>query len=473
MKNKILFVMPAFALAAGMLFVSCNLQGLLGGDDDKKSSGGGDTISGNTITSGTPVSNPDGITETDFSSSGSNSSLSNILDGESSVTISGGNVSIKLGTPKNEYLEDFSELSNKGIIVNPSNAKSFSLYEFTSPDENYYLVLESGDHNNYAFLLYADTNVTIKGNFTEHSYTVKFDITLKKGWNYLVESYNEATQTVTYRASTTLPAGFSWVVKESGKWEGPGGGGSGDFSYQINSGDTVTITRYYGNGGSVEIPSEIDGKTVTGIGEGAFKNSPNPNNITSVTIPDSVTGIGKNAFFECINLTSVSIGNSVTTIGDGAFMLCSSLTSVTIPNSVTSIGEWAFYGCTNLTSVNIPNRVTSIGGATFSGCSNLTSIIIPDSVTSIGLSAFDACYKLTSIIIPNSVKSIEKYAFNFCTNLTNVTFAAGSNITDANFGDYAFPVLEGWGDDNLKTAYSTGKAGTYTRAPYGYEWTKI
>ena len=77
----------------------------------------------------------------------------------------------------------------------------------------------------------------------------------------------------------------------------------------------------------------------------------------------------------CSNLTSVTIPNSVTSIGNSAFAFCSNLTSVTIPNSVTSIGGYAFQRCSSLTSVTIPNSVTSIGDYAFSGCSSLTSII--------------------------------------------------------------------------------------------------
>ena len=67
--------------------------------------------------------------------------------------------------------------------------------------------------------------------------------------------------------------------------------------------------------------------------------------LTSVTIPDSVTSIGYEAFYECESLTSVTIPDSVTSIGDEAFRYCTSLTSVTIPDSVTSIGDRAFYWC--------------------------------------------------------------------------------------------------------------------------------
>ena len=57
-------------------------------------------------------------------------------------------------------------------------------------------------------------------------------------------------------------------------------------------------------------------------------------------------------------------------------MVCTSLTSVTIPNSVTSIGGEAFHSCTSLTSVTIPDSVTSIGNGAFYDCANLTNICV-------------------------------------------------------------------------------------------------
>ncbi|MEB3397566.1 leucine-rich repeat domain-containing protein [Flavobacterium psychrophilum] len=171
---------------------------------------------------------------------------------------------------------------------------------------------------------------------------------------------------------------------------------------------------------------------VTAIGESAFIQC---NNLTSVTIPNSVTTIGDYVFADCPGLTSVTIPNSVITINRGAFGGCSSLTSVTIPNSVTTIRENAFADCSGLTSVTIPNSVTTIGDESFARCSGLTSVTIPNSVTTIGDEAFADCSGLTSVTIPNSVTTIGDGSFAECSGLTSVTIP--NSVTTIGDGSFA------------------------------------
>lgn len=166
--------------------------------------------------------------------------------------------------------------------------------------------------------------------------------------------------------------------------------GRAQFTYSINGGRgnfSVTITGYTGSGGNVTIPSSIKvnllAYAVTAIGFGAFAYN---TNITSITIPDSVTDIGDDAF-EYSAMTNANLGNGVTSIGYDAFTL-SGLTSVTIPASVTNINRETFMLCSYLTSVTIGSGVTSIGDDAFEYCIALTNITFLGNPPTLGSAVF-------------------------------------------------------------------------------------
>ncbi len=198
-------------------------------------------------------------------------------------------------------------------------------------------------------------------------------------------------------------------------------------NFKVEVTNSGTPYTYYFS--PLEIPETVTGSdyittyTVTAIGDYAFCESM----FNSVTIPGSVTTIGKYAFSDCSNLNSVTIVtpefdpyepepdlNSVT-IGTAAFNNCSLLSSIELPNSLTSIQDSVFVGCSRLSSITIPASVKSIGSEAFSGCFNISSISFEDfsSLDSIKFSAFFYCGSSSaSITIPESVTFIDNYAFN-------------------------------------------------------------
>lgn len=281
-----------------------------------------------------------------------------------------------------------------------------------------------------------------------HNFIIRLDLT---NWNWNTQM--GATFTVTVAAATNT------------------------FDFNLTTG---TITKYNGTDTVVVIPSKINGVTVTTIGTDAFLGL----NITSVTIPDSVTEIGANAFAGCTNLTSVTYGGDwskltiqsgnpavedavnaqlfdfaftpdntavivrykgtaadvtipsrykgkpVTMIDHAAFYN-STVTSVTIPDSVTSIRDSAFVFCSQLTNISIPNSVTAIGSFAFDGCTKLESITLPSSLSTIQSYAFYNCGNLKTIRIPVSVTSIGNFAFDGCPSSMTVTYSGSKKQWDA------------------------------------------
>jgi len=229
---------------------------------------------------------------------------------------------------------------------------------------------------------------------------------------------------------------------------------SGDYEYTDNGDGTCIITDYNGGGGDVIIPGTLNGNIVETIGFSAFNN----NNLTSVTIPDSVKIISSSAFYNNHSLTSVIFGDSLEIISQSAFSE-TGLTSVVIPNSVTRIDKYAFQTC-NLTSVTLSNNMTYISEDTFSH-NKLTSVEIPNSIVTIYKNAFYS-NKLTSVVIPNSVTTIKDGSF-WSNELTSITIpdsvtSIGSNafwynnLTSITLGESVITIGESAFADNQLTS---------------------
>ena len=237
---------------------------------------------------------------------------------------------------------------------------------------------------------------------------------------------------------------------------------SGEYEYVVLEDGTAEIAGFTGNGDFV-IPSELDGYTVSSVGNHALDGYSGMNaivfpetpihignsafanqSLTRINVPESVVSVGNNPFssntilseitvspdhpylavmdgslvsLEDMRLVTYPVGlkadtyaipDGIREIGGYAFAMSDKLTVITIPDSVTVIDDMAFVLCSKLTEIVIPDGVTVIGEGAFSYCFGLTRAVIPESVTSIGINAFTMCPGLTAVVVPGS------YAEQYC-----------------------------------------------------------
>lgn len=261
---------------------------------------------------------------------------------------------------------------------------------------------------------------------------------------------------------------------------------SGNYRYTINNDKTIKIIYYSGTETNVTIPSYIDGMKVTAIADEAFQK----NEMETLSIPGTVSSIGRFAFYNCSNLKKVVISEGVKSIDHCAFESCTKLNEIVIPSTVVkmdtncftftayynnesnwengllyisnhlvaakdsisgelnikkgtiSLAAGLFDFNNNITKVNFPNGLKAIGRDTFYACEGLKEINIPDSVSYIGPSCFQYCKNVTSVKLSDSLKKIESKVFSDCYSLRNIeipskvsaigqsAFYACSSLTD-------------------------------------------
>ena len=213
--------------------------------------------------------------------------------------------------------------------------------------------------------------------------------------------------------------------------------------------------------GDIIIPSTIIDETgteysVTSIEEKAFYNC---GKITSLSIPATVTNIGKAITSCCTNLGSITVDadnpvydshdNCNAVIETETGRLIAGCYKTVIPEGVTVVGSEAMRGMFGLKAITLPSTLKTIEGLAFYHCKGLKgSLRIPDGVTSVATYAFYKCTGLTSLDIPATVTSLGTYAFRECTGLTTVRCRIATPLsinskTFANYADCTLMVPEG------------------------------
>ena len=225
-------------------------------------------------------------------------------------------------------------------------------------------------------------------------------------------------------------------------------------TYVINQdGSSVRITDYPNNGGSLIIPSSINGRNVTIIDANAFQAC---YILSGVSIPDTVTSIGTAAFYGCSGLSTITIGSGVNSIGAYAFQGCSGLQNFIIHednNSLQAIGAVLFNndltgliaGPSVSGSYEVPSSVTAIGAFAFQSNSTITAVTITPNVTSVGVNAFYGCSNLDDIkFLGTTAPALGANAFAAVSSGAAIIYPYGASGYGATFGGLPSSEIAGW-----------------------------
>lgn len=284
-----------------------------------------------------------------------------------------------------------------------------------------------------------------------------------------------------------------------------------DYSYEILNDGTLRLYQYEGTDTNIVVPDTIDRRKVTVLGNSTFQYCTQASDIESVTLPDSLTTIEKNAFYNCEKLKSVTIPPNVSFIGLAAFVEGLSESSLTeikvdpenpyfsekdgvvfskdgtklimfpsgrsgdyqIPDGTVSVGDYAFYYCVNVSSITVPGSVRSLGEGAFGNCSSLTKAVLNEGLEEIGEYAFQSSSGIRDIIIPASVKSVGKNGLRLSSECRIRVLSTDTIWADDAFRDSA--LIAGKKDSTLQKyaedrGYMFVELSADNRIPLQNEW---
>lgn len=305
-------------------------------------------------------------------------------------------------------------------------------------------------------------------------------------WVYDVTWYENSDKILSYKTLTS----DVWILKDVNQLVA-----LYSSIYEINNEEITGLTQIGKNQTVLEIPSEIDGISITSLKAYCFSNI---ENVTEIYVPNNIKSIGERTFYNLPNLTKLYFDANISDLSftnNGNFTNCGTLSNgytliigkniksipsyfmynsenvykrknkvnsivfedgsmctsigtfafaytfisnIVLPTSIEIVKVSAFEHCDKLTSItNFPQTINIINERTFADCKMLTEFLIPSSVITIGSGAFSGCQALKEIYIPNSVQTIEEFAFSDCTNAKTITIGRSVSIIE----NYAFSDL--------------------------------
>ena len=192
--------------------------------------------------------------------------------------------------------------------------------------------------------------------------------------------------------------------------------GSEKIVFFVDANGVLTgVSGLSGSDITVEIPSEVNGITVTEIGKDVFKDN---KNVGRLIIPDSVTKLGYRMCSGCTALSEVRLPAGLTVIPDEAFDGCSSLRTVNFPDTLKEIRSDAFCG-TDLTEFIAPDSLTNVWSYAFKDCAALSAVELKN-VRSVGDGAFGNCTALRSIRLSDKMTELSDHIFDGCSSLADI-----------------------------------------------------
>lgn len=322
-------------------------------------------------------------------------------------------------------------------------ARDYSLSALAVPAQSYAYNQQAVSFDEYLYVdkAYALSLVENHNDRLQYSHLGENELAVKAFTHY-TNGEKDSTVTLDYYKIPTQLNGKT-VVNHIAISKGITQYQTEEYDYILLSANTAAITKcHITNAKTLEIPAQLEGKTVVAIMGDDYGYAINSSRLTTLKLPETLTTLGKKAV-SAWYLTRLVLPKGLVEIGDQAID-CYKLSNLTIPDTLTSLGrEW---GDTSIRTFTFPKSLTSIGALAFTKMDSITSLKVPDTVETIGPGAFSDMRRLTALVlnntvtalperlaagnpklakitIPAPVTTIGKEAFADCPKLATVTFS--------------------------------------------------